>query len=58
MEGGISTRTQRTYVVKGCPYIHVDVEFSPAGNKQGFEEDPNDEIVKISKPYLDFAHMD
>jgi hypothetical protein len=58
MEGGISSRTQRTYVLKGCPYIHVDVEFSPAGNKHGFEENPNDNITKISKPYLDFAHTD
>jgi hypothetical protein len=28
-EGGLSTRTQQTYVLKVCPYIHVDVEFSP-----------------------------
>jgi transposase InsO family protein len=28
-EGGLSFRTQQTYVLKGCPYIHVDVEFSP-----------------------------
>src|SRR5208282_2435447 len=27
-EGGISARTQRTYVLRRCPYIKVDVEFS------------------------------
>ncbi len=58
-EGGISTRTHRTYVLKGCPGIKVDVEFVPVGNVQdGLMESPNDQILKISKPYLDFSHMD
>ena len=30
-EGGLSTRTHRRYVYKHCPYIKVDVEFSPVG---------------------------
>ena len=29
-EGGLSTRSQRRYVYKHCPYIKVDVEFSTA----------------------------
>jgi hypothetical protein len=58
-EGGISSRTQRTYVLKGCPSIKVDVEFVPVGNAQdGLMESPNDQILKLSKPYLDFSHMD
>jgi hypothetical protein len=58
-EGGISTRTRRTYVLKGCPSIKVNVEFAPSGNTQdGSLEDPKDTILKISKPYLDFSLMD
>jgi hypothetical protein len=38
--------------LKRCSYIHVDVEFSPAANEQ------EDKILKISKPYLDYLHID
>lgn len=58
-EGGISVRTQRTYVLKGCGPIHVDVTFSPASNDNDhLTEMPDDKIVTISKPYLDFFHAD
>lgn len=56
-EGGISTRTRRTYALKRCFYIHVDVEFSPAGNAP-FNERLDDKILKISRPYLDYSHLD
>lgn len=59
VEGGLSTLTHRTYVLKGCPGIKVDVEFVPVGNVQdGLIESPNDQILKTSKPYLDYSHMD
>jgi hypothetical protein len=46
-------------VVRGCPGIKVDVEFVPVAHEQdGLTESPNDKIVKISKPYLDYSHMD
>jgi hypothetical protein len=51
-EGGLSTRTHRTYVLRRCPIIKVDVEFSIAGNEA------NDKITQISKPYLDAVHVD
>jgi len=58
-EGGLSTRRQRTYVLKQCRYIKVDVEFAPVGKAEtAFDESPNDTIVKISNPYLQFSHMD
>jgi hypothetical protein len=62
-EGGISTRTQRRYVYKHCPYIKLDVEFSPteqpddAGQAEYYES-PDDKIVKISRPYLEYSIMD
>lgn len=58
-EGGISTRKQRTYGLKGCPYIHVDVHFAPAGDERSIlVENLNDKILDISKPYLDYSHAD
>jgi hypothetical protein len=57
VEGGISTRTRRTYVLKQCFYIHADVEFLPVGNNP-LNEMLDDKILKISKPYLDYSHID
>jgi len=51
-EGGLSTRTQRTFVLKQSPIIKVDVQFSVA------EKEADDTIFRISKPYLDFSAFD
>lgn len=51
-EGGLSTRAHRTYVLKQCRTIKVDVEFSISGNEA------EDKITKISKPYLDYGIYD
>jgi hypothetical protein len=51
-EGGVSTRTHRTYVLKRCPTIKVDFEFSISGSEA------DDKIAQISKPYLDYGHYD
>jgi hypothetical protein len=58
-EGGISTRLQRTYVYRQCPFIKVTVQFE-ATNGLGwdFPEMPNDKIVKISRPFLQYSVMD
>ncbi len=57
-EGGLSTRTQRTYVLSQCRTIKVDVEFSAAGKENDMQEMPEDKIVKISKPYLEYSILD
>jgi hypothetical protein len=61
-EGGLSTRTQKRYVYKHCPYIKIDVEFSPATdsdvNQDAVAESPEDKIVKVSRPYLEYSIMD
>ncbi|HWY21121.1 MAG TPA: hypothetical protein VNX26_07870 [Candidatus Acidoferrum sp.] len=58
-EGGLSTRTHRRYVYKHCPYIKVDVEFSPVDDMDaGPDEDLQDRIVKISRPYLEYSIAD
>ena len=59
-EGGLSWRTQRKYVYKECPYIKVDVEFTPVGNEDNprAEEMPEDKITSISRPYLEYSITD
>jgi hypothetical protein len=64
-EGGLSTGTRRTYVLKGCPYIKVDVEFKAVGRPERdnegrvtLVEDDQDLIVKISRPYLEYSIVD
>ena len=54
-EGGISTTSQRTYVLRQCPYVKVDVKFAAANREQ---ELPTDRIVEISRPYLAWSVMD
>ncbi|MGC0773496.1 MAG: hypothetical protein WB543_11220 [Candidatus Acidiferrum sp.] len=51
-EGGLSTRTHRTYVLKQCRTIKIDVEFSISGREA------EDKITQISKPYLDYGIYD
>jgi hypothetical protein len=59
MDGGIYSRSRQTFVLKGCDSIHVDVKFAFASDEQGrFTETPDDKIVTISKPYLDYFHAD
>jgi len=64
-EGGESTRLQRTFVSRDCPYFKVDVEFRAAGGPDRdnarfvtLVKDNRDIIIKVSKPYLQFSIMD
>jgi hypothetical protein len=64
-EGGLSTRLQRTFVSRDCPYFKVDVEFEAVGRAARAQDgritaidDDRDIIMKISKPYLAFAVAD
>lgn len=56
-EGGLSTRLQRRYVSRDCPYFKVNVEFQAVGQPDGYESD-RDLIVKISQPFLQFSILD
>jgi hypothetical protein len=58
-EGGLSTRTQRTYVYKECRYFKVNVKFEAVGNvEERLGESPDDKIFEISKPYIDYSILD
>ena len=64
-EGGISTPLQRVFVSRDCPYFKVEVRFRAVGRP---ERDSNgrvimieggeDEIIEISRPYLQFSVID
>jgi hypothetical protein len=65
IEGGLSARSQRTYVSRDCPYFKVDFDFKPVGPADGgvgsemtHLEGSRDIIVKMSRPYLQFAISD
>jgi hypothetical protein len=48
-EGGPPGALRETFVSQDCPYFKIDVEFKPVAV-------PNqDVIVKVSKPYVQFA---
>lgn len=58
-EAGLSTRQQRTYVYRGCPYFKMEVKFQAIGVlEDGVEESPDDQIVEMSKPFLDYRVAD
>jgi hypothetical protein len=51
-----------TFISQDCPYFKIDVQFEPAPRPElaygglGFlAEDNRDVIVKVSKPYVQFA---
>jgi len=56
-KGGLSTRTQRTYVYRECPYIKVNATFSVVGTP-GMDESDDDRLISISGPYLAYSVMD
>jgi hypothetical protein len=56
-EGGLSTRTERQYVYRECPYIKVTVNFETTGPAK-FPEDARDKIVKISQPFIQWSVVD
>jgi hypothetical protein len=59
-EGGLSTRRERRYAYRDCPYIKVDVKFNPAAETPADKttEDPRDTISQISQPFLEWSIMD
>jgi hypothetical protein len=61
VEGGVSSRLQRTYVYRRCPYIKVDIEFEEVGRDAAgrvpLPEAAEDVIKHISRPYLAWSVM-
>jgi hypothetical protein len=56
-EGGKATRAWRRYAYRKCAFVKVDVEFALVGDP-GADEGPDDQITKISKPFLELTIAD
>lgn len=56
--GGPWSRSQRAYVFKQCPYIKIDVKFALVAKGGPFDEQPEDKIVEVSRPYLQYFVSD
>jgi hypothetical protein len=58
-EGGMSTRFQRTYVSRECPYIKMTLRFKAAeGDTDAINEKPEDIVISVSGPYLGWSILD
>lgn len=58
-EGGISTRAWRRYAYRHCPYIKIDAEFEAVGELDNkMVQHPQDKIVKLSRPFLEWSITD
>jgi len=51
MEGGPPGLRRETFISQDCPYFKIDVEFKSVS----FNLPNQDVIVKVSKPYVQFA---
>lgn len=56
-DGGLQFfQNSSRYVFKKCPLIKVDIEFT---HFEGQQDDlKSDQIIKISRPYLEYPFMD
>jgi hypothetical protein len=56
---GLPTVLRQTFVSQDSPYFRIDVEFEPVPRVDGSlgfsREDNRDVILKVSKPYVQFA---
>ncbi len=58
LDGGLQFSEHGRYSWKRCPFIKIDVKFSSTGMKQTPEFLPEDEIVSVSKPYVEYPFTD
>jgi hypothetical protein len=56
---GLPTVLRQTFVSQDSPYFRIDVEFEPVSRVDGslgfLPEDNRDVILRVSKPYVQFA---
>ena len=57
-EGGLSTRTRRTYTYRKCSYIKVTFGFEAVGAPDRLGESQKDKVVSASKPFLQRIVLD
>jgi hypothetical protein len=55
-DGGLQFRSHGRYAYKHCHYIKVDIEFSNVDDSPDLS--PDDKIVNVSRPYLEYPISD
>ena len=60
VDGGLSVREEANYDYRKCLDIKIHVNFKPVPSQQraGEEPDQNDIVIKVSRPYLEYAFAD
>jgi hypothetical protein len=59
LDGGIQSRGASRYMFKKCRFIKIDVTFSKDENSGTWiDGSPNDKVISVSKPYLEYPVMD
>ena len=58
-DGGMSVQDRGTFTYRRCHYIKIDIEFKIRGNATSTHSfSPEDEVSKISRPYLSYPVSD
>jgi hypothetical protein len=58
LDGGLVFPTETRYTYADCPFIKIDVTFKSSKPDFGGGFDPADEVVQVSKPYLEGPFAD
>ena len=60
LDGGGQLRENTRYIYTDCRDvdIKVDGDFKPAPPVDGVDDSPDDTVVKVSKPYLEYPDRD
>jgi len=57
-DGGMQYSKPERYVYKKCPFIKIDVEFSLKRGNSWPTLSPEDTLISVSKPYLEYPFYD
>ena len=55
-DGGLGSRSQGRYLYRHCADIKIDIQFAAAD--EGPDWSPEDRVVKVSRPYLEYPTFD
>jgi hypothetical protein len=59
LDGGLQSRGTSRYMFKKCRFIKIEVTFSNDElSGTWIDGSPNDRVVNVSKPYLEYPFMD
>lgn len=57
-DGGLQFPNKWRYVYRKCEYIKIEVEYRAAANRGKQVVSPDDSVIGVSKPYLEYPVRD